>query len=168
MASIKFKIYKNNSSAGKMGKFYARAYHDETITLEELAEHMSLHNTPYSKGTIHGVLKDMVACVRELLLDSKKVKLDNLAIFSLGLTSKPADSPETFSTSTNITKAYISAFGVDDRTVTTNHERQAELIRTVIDQADKRYLLVDHSKLGRTGLYRLSARGAFDAIFTDR
>lgn len=68
----------------------------------------------------------------------------------------------------NITKAYISAFGVDDRTVTTNHERQAELIRTVIDQADKRYLLVDHSKLGRTGLYRLSARGAFDAIFTDR
>ena len=40
MASIKFKIYKNNSSAGKMGKFYARAYHDETITLEELAEHI--------------------------------------------------------------------------------------------------------------------------------
>ena len=109
MASIKYKIYKNYSSAGKMGKFYARAYHDETITLEELAEHMSLHNTPYSKGTIHGVLKDMVACVRALLLDSKKVKLDNLAIFSLGLTSKPADSPQEFSAATHILKAYINA-----------------------------------------------------------
>ena len=168
MASIKYRIYKNVSAAGEKDKYYARAFHDETVGLEELAKHMSEHNTPYSPGTIHGVLKDMVACVRELLLDSKKVKLDNLAIFSLGLSSKPADSPAEFTVAGNITKAYISAFGVDDRTVTTNHERQAELIRTVIDQADKRYLLVDHSKLGRTGLYRLSARGAFDAIFTDR
>ena len=85
MASIKYKIYKNTSAAGMKNKFYARAFHDETVGLEELAEHMANHNTPYSKGTIHGVLKDMVACVRELLLDSKKVKLDNLAIFSLGL-----------------------------------------------------------------------------------
>ena len=68
----------------------------------------------------------------------------------------------------NITKAFVSAFGVDDKTVTTNHERQAELIRMVIDQSAKSYLLVDKSKLGRTGLYRLSARGSFAAIFTDR
>lgn len=66
----------------------------------------------------------------------------------------------------NITKAFVSAFGVSDRTVTTNHERQAELIRRVLDAADRRYLLVDRSKLGRTGLYRLAARGTFDAIFT--
>ena len=31
---------------------------------------------------------------------------------------------------------------------------------------EKRYLLVDKSKFGRTGLYRLSARGGFDAIFS--
>ena len=114
MASIKYKIYKNTSAAGMKNKFYARAFHDETVGLEELAEHMANHNTPYSKGTIHGVLKDMVACVRELLLDSKKVKLDNLAIFSLGLTSKPADSPETFTPSTNIIKAYINAIGTGE------------------------------------------------------
>lgn len=68
----------------------------------------------------------------------------------------------------NITKAFVSAFGVDEKTVTTNHERQAELIRMVIDQAAKSYLLVDKSKIGRTGLYRLSARGSFAAIFTER
>ena len=114
MASIKYKIYKNNSSAGMKDKFYARAYHDETIDIEELAEHMSNHNTPYSKGTIHGVLKDMVACIRELLLDSKKVKLDNLAIFSLGLSSRPANSPEEFMPSSNIIKAYINAIGTGE------------------------------------------------------
>ena len=114
MASIKYRIYKNVSAAGEKDKYYARAFHDETVGLEELAKHMSEHNTPYSPGTIHGVLKDMVACVRELLLDSKKVKLDNLAIFSLGLSSKPADSPAEFTVAGNITKAYINALGTGE------------------------------------------------------
>ena len=114
MASIKYRIYQNKGLAGVKDKFYARAYHDETIGLEQLAEHMSDHNTPYSKGTIHGVLKDMVACVKELLLDSKKVKLDDLAIFSLGLKSKPADSPEEFTVASNIVKAYINALGTGE------------------------------------------------------
>ena len=68
----------------------------------------------------------------------------------------------------NITKCFVSAFGLDDRMATTNHERQSELIKEVLDAAERRYLLVDRSKIGRTGLYRLSARGAFDAILTDR
>ena len=114
MSSIKYKIYKNQSSAGKKGMYYARAFHDETIGLEELAYHMSNHNTPYSKGTINGVLKDMVACIRELLLDSKKVKLDDLAIFSLGLTSKAASAPSEFTPSTHIVKAYINAIGTGE------------------------------------------------------
>lgn len=66
----------------------------------------------------------------------------------------------------NITKAFISGFGLNDKVLTTNHERQSELIKKVLDAAEKRYLLIDKSKFGRTGLYRLSARGAFDAIVT--
>lgn len=68
----------------------------------------------------------------------------------------------------NITKCFVSAFGLNDKMATTNHERQSELIKRVLDAADRRYLLIDRSKLGRTGLYRLSARGAFDAIVSDR
>lgn len=67
----------------------------------------------------------------------------------------------------NITKCFVSAFGLNERMATTNHERQSELIKKVLDMADRRYLLVDRSKIGRTGLYRLSARGAFDRILTD-
>lgn len=68
----------------------------------------------------------------------------------------------------NITKAFVSAFGLNDRAATTNHERQSELIKRVLDIAEHRYLLIDGTKLGRSGLYRLSARGAFDAIISDK
>ena len=68
----------------------------------------------------------------------------------------------------NITKCFVSSFGLDARMATTNHERQSELIKRVLDMAEHRYLLVDSSKFGRSGLYRLSARGAFDEIITDR
>lgn len=68
----------------------------------------------------------------------------------------------------NITKAFVSAFGVDDRNVTTNHERQAELLRDVLSSADKRYLIVDTTKFRRRGLYKIAAKGAFDTIFSNR
>lgn len=66
----------------------------------------------------------------------------------------------------NITKAYLSAFGIDEKNVTTNHERQAALIRSIMQMADKSYLIADSSKLGRTGLYRIAPRGAFAEIFS--
>ena len=68
----------------------------------------------------------------------------------------------------NVTKAFVSAFGLDDKTATTNHERQVDILRKALDAADRRYLIVDHTKLGRKGLYRIAARGGFDAIFTAR
>ena len=64
----------------------------------------------------------------------------------------------------NISKAFVSAFGLDDKTATTNHVRQAEMLRKVLDAADRRYLLIDRSKLRRKGLYRIAARGGFDAV----
>lgn len=67
-----------------------------------------------------------------------------------------------------ITKAFVSAFGVNDKLVTTNHEHQAGLITRVLELAAKRFLLADRSKFGRTGLYRLATRAAFDAIISDR
>ena len=68
----------------------------------------------------------------------------------------------------NVTKAFVSGFGLDDKTATTNHEHQAEILRKVLDAADRRYLLIDHTKFGRKGLYRIAARGGFDAIISDR
>ena len=64
---------------------------------------MSNHNTPYSSGVIKGVLTDMVSCTKELILDGKNVKMDDLAIFSVGIVSqKGAKSAADFSLANNV------------------------------------------------------------------
>ena len=74
-----------NRKSPAFGKYFAYPVIEETIDLDALAEHMSNHNTPYSKGAIKGMLTDMVSCIKELLLEGKNVKIADLAIFSLGI-----------------------------------------------------------------------------------
>lgn len=100
---IRYKIYQNQQKKGlNAGKWFARAVSDETYDLGKLAEHMSKHNSPYSGGVIKGVLTDMVECIKELLLDGKCVKIDDLAIFGVGIRSKAAETLEEFSLEKNI------------------------------------------------------------------
>ena len=85
--SVFYRKYQNkNRQSVAYGKWFARAVTiGKTINIDELAKHMSEHNTPYSKGAIKGVLTDMIGCIRELMLEGKAVKLDGLAIFSAGI-----------------------------------------------------------------------------------
>ena len=92
-----------NSKSAAYGKYFAYPVIEETINLDALAEHMSNHNTPYSKGAIKGMLTDMVSCIKELLLEGKNVKIADLAIFSLGIKNNGgAVSEEAFTVSKNI------------------------------------------------------------------
>ena len=92
-----------NSKSAAFGKWFAYPVIEETITLDTLAEHMSNHNTPYSKGAIKGMLTDMVSCIKELLLEGKNVKIADLAIFSLGIKNNGgAVSEDVFSVTKNI------------------------------------------------------------------
>ena len=81
--SIFYRKYQNkNHRSPSYGKWFGRAVVlGKTVTLEDLAEHMAQHNTPYSEGVIKGVLTDMVTCIRELVLEGKSVKIPNLCIF---------------------------------------------------------------------------------------
>jgi predicted histone-like DNA-binding protein len=92
------------------GKWFAKNVVEETINLDALAEHMSNHNSPYSKGVIKGLLTDMIQCIKELLLEGKNVKIDDLAIFSLGIKNKlMADTEEEFTVSKNIEGVKLKA-----------------------------------------------------------
>lgn len=107
---VYYKLYKNNRKTGKMaGKWYARAVAVNTVGLEELAEHMAAHNTPYSPGAIRGILTDMVTCIRELTLDGKAVKIPNLAIFSLALNSLGAQTAAEYSAARCLTAVHLKA-----------------------------------------------------------
>ena len=51
-------------------------------------DHISSHNSPYSRGTVHGVMMDMLDCLKELILDGKSVRLGDLGLFSIGMSSR--------------------------------------------------------------------------------
>jgi len=107
---LKYKLTKNNNSeSAAFGKWYAHPVCDTPMDLDALADHMSRHNTPFSKGTIKGFLTDMVGCVRELTLEGHQVKIDNLAIFSVGIKSKGVALPGDFNARTDIKAYYLRA-----------------------------------------------------------
>ena len=102
---ILFKLSKNKNPKTKeaYGKYYARPVVTQTVDLNGLAEHMTEHNTGFSPGATKGLLTDMVKCIKELVLQGLAVKIDDLAIFSIGLkTKKGADSEDDFSVAKNI------------------------------------------------------------------
>ena len=111
--SLFYRKYQNkNKQSAVYGRWFARAVTiGKTISLDDLAKHMSEHNTPYSKSAIKGVLTDMVDCIRELVLEGKAVKLPNLAIFSAGIETAKGGvaKSEEFSTSKHIDSVYLRA-----------------------------------------------------------
>ena len=111
--SVFYRKYQNkNRQSVAYGKWFARAVTiGKTINIDELAKHMSEHNTPYSKGAIKGVLTDMIGCIRELMLEGKAVKLEGLAIFSAGIKTKKNGAPTSadFSTTKHIDSVYMRA-----------------------------------------------------------
>jgi len=70
-----------NTQSSAYGKYFARVEYKKTMSIDDMARHMAEHNTPFSVGTIAGILKDFVACTREQCLNGNTVKIDNLAIF---------------------------------------------------------------------------------------
>ena len=104
------KLNKNRFSK-VFGKIFAYPVIEETVNLDGLSEHMSNHNSPFSKGVIKGLLTDMVNCIKELLLEGKNVKIDDLAIFSIGIKNAKggAESEDDFSVSKNISSVKLRA-----------------------------------------------------------
>ena len=70
-----------SSESEQAGKLYARVSYKQTMTVQDMAQHMAEHNTAFSEGTITGILIDFVKCIREQVLNGNTVKIDNLAIF---------------------------------------------------------------------------------------
>ena len=67
------------------GKYYAYPV-VATVDIDGLAEHITAtHNTPFSKGAIKGMITDIVWSIKELTLQGFAVKIDNLAISSIGI-----------------------------------------------------------------------------------
>ena len=116
MLMLKYQIYQSQlKDSPSFGKFYARIISDGTVDVKGLAEHMAKHNTPFSPGTITGIITDAIACIKELALDGKRITLDGLVSIGLSITHKMgAVSADEFSVAKCVDKVKLVAMGVGE------------------------------------------------------
>ena len=76
---------------------FAIAQYTDVMTIEKFARHISTHGCVYSRADISAILYLAVDCMREQLLEGKKIRLGDLGDFSINLTSKGADTADKFS-----------------------------------------------------------------------
>ncbi len=83
-------------------KIYATAQRLETWDLEQLAAHISDHNSKYNRADVSAVLISLIDCMKELLLDGNSIKLGEFGTFYITLKSRGVevdDADEGYSTS---------------------------------------------------------------------
>ena len=93
---LRYKKYQDNrSNSSHPGEWYGRAV-NQLLEFDEFVQHMANHHCVFSEATIKGVLIEAETCLRELLLDGKAVRFDDLGIFRIGLKTEPAENMQDF------------------------------------------------------------------------
>ncbi len=82
MAKILYEVKQNqNEYSSAYGKWYAQIKALETMNTRKLANHISEHGSIYTPDVVYGVLEKFRSCLVEMLLNSKKVKIEGLGTF---------------------------------------------------------------------------------------
>ena len=85
---------------------FAISQYTDVMTIEKFAKHITSHGSVYSRADISAILYMAVDCMREMLLEGKKIRLGDLGDFSVLLGSKGAETADKF-TAQNITQVKV-------------------------------------------------------------
>ena len=96
---------KNPMNENDPKKAYANVQYEGTIQLEQLAEHIKSHGSPYTRDMIVGIATALVDCTREYLTRGFKVALGDLGTFRISIAQRAAKTKKAF-TANNITDAW--------------------------------------------------------------
>jgi len=110
MAKIFYLLKQNNTKNSKInGKWFARSKTTETLNTRKLANHIAEHGSIYTPDVVFGVLEKFRSCLLEMLLNSKRVKIDGLGIFFTTLENEPGGAlkKEDFSPAKNLKALHI-------------------------------------------------------------
>ena len=100
MAKIFYELRQNKNNLSKIfGKWFAHSKTVETLNTRKLAQ----------PDVVYGVLEKFRSCLIEMLLDSKRVKIDGLGTFFTTIENEKggAISEEKFSVNTNLKALHI-------------------------------------------------------------
>ena len=82
MAKIFYLLKQNKNTTSKIfGKWFAQAKSVETMNTRKLASHIAEHGSIYTPDVVFGVLEKFRSCMLEMLLNSRRVKIDGLGTF---------------------------------------------------------------------------------------
>ena len=105
--AVFYRLYQDNrSNSTHPGEWYARSVHTGTVDIDGLAEEMQA-NCTVKRGGIVAVLSELVETMQRHLQMSHRVKLDRLGTFKIGMSTKPAASPEEFTAGQNVKSVHI-------------------------------------------------------------
>ena len=110
MAKILYEVKQNKADKSKAyGKWFGYVKSLETMNTRKLAKHISEHGSVYTQDVVFGVLEKFRSCLVEMLLDSKKVKIDGLGTFYCTIENQKggADKKEKFNVSTHLKALHI-------------------------------------------------------------
>ena len=91
------------------GKWYAHVKQFETLDTRKMANHIAEHGSIYTQDVVFGVLEKFRSCLLEMLLDSKKVKIDGIGTFYAMIENKKGgtDKKEDFDVHEHIKALHI-------------------------------------------------------------
>ena len=108
MAKILYQVTQNkNEKSPAYGKWYGRVKTLETLNTRKLSRHISEHGSIYTQDVVFGVLEKFRSCLIEMLLESKKVKIDGLGTFYTTIESQGAETKEKYNVLSDIKALHI-------------------------------------------------------------
>ena len=110
MAKIFYELRQNKNSLSKIfGKWFAHSKTIEVLNTRKMAQHISEHGSIFTPDVVYGVLEKFRSCLIEMLLDSKRVKIDGLGTFFTTIENEKggAISADKFSVSSNLKALHI-------------------------------------------------------------
>ena len=110
MAKIFYELRQNKNQKSQIfGKWFAHSKSIETLNTRKLAKHISEHGSVYTQDVVFGVLEKFRCCLVEMLLESKRVKIDGLGTFFTTIENEPGGSAkkEEFNVGKNLKALHI-------------------------------------------------------------
>ena len=110
MAKIIYLLKQNKVKDSKInGKWFAHGKTIEVMNTRKIANHISEHGSIYTPDVVFGVLEKFRSCLLEMLLNSRRVKIDGLGTFFTTIENEPggAAKKEDFSPQKNLKALHI-------------------------------------------------------------
>ena len=112
------RTFKDGRTDKANNKWFARAVNVGTAETDELAEAIA-YSTTVTPADCRAVLKALGVAIRDMLRNSRAVKLDNIGTFKAGIQCKGAESVAEFSVQSNVVGIhcnFVPEYKVDSAT----------------------------------------------------